>query len=52
MVWVREQTTSTERPPLVGEVIANFCLKLLVPNSGFHEPENCYTIRFVWLSYS
>jgi hypothetical protein len=23
MVWVRERTTSTERPPLVGEVIAN-----------------------------
>jgi hypothetical protein len=25
MVWVRERTTPTERPPLVGEVIANFC---------------------------
>jgi hypothetical protein len=25
MVWVRERTTQTERPPLVGEVIANFC---------------------------
>jgi hypothetical protein len=25
MVWVRERTISTERPPLVGEVIANFC---------------------------
>jgi hypothetical protein len=25
MVWVRELTISTERPPLVGEVIANFC---------------------------
>jgi hypothetical protein len=24
MVWVREQTIPTERPPLVGEVIANF----------------------------
>jgi hypothetical protein len=24
MVWVRERTTPTERPPLVGEVIANF----------------------------
>jgi hypothetical protein len=24
MVWVREQTTPTERPQLVGEVIANF----------------------------
>jgi hypothetical protein len=24
MVWVRERTISTERPPLVGEVIANF----------------------------
>jgi hypothetical protein len=23
MVWVREQTIPTERPPLVGEVIAN-----------------------------
>jgi hypothetical protein len=25
MVWVRELTIPTERPPLVGEVIANFC---------------------------
>jgi hypothetical protein len=25
MVWVREQTIPTEWPPLVGEVIANFC---------------------------
>jgi hypothetical protein len=25
MVWVREQTIPTKRPPLVGEVIANFC---------------------------
>jgi predicted membrane-bound dolichyl-phosphate-mannose-protein mannosyltransferase len=24
MVWVRERTIQTERPPLVGEVIANF----------------------------
>jgi hypothetical protein len=25
MVWVRERTIPTERPPLAGEVIANFC---------------------------
>jgi hypothetical protein len=25
MVWVRERTIHVERPPLVGEVIANFC---------------------------
>jgi hypothetical protein len=25
MVWVRERTILTKRPPLVGEVIANFC---------------------------
>jgi hypothetical protein len=25
MVRVRERTTPTERPPLVGEVISNFC---------------------------
>jgi hypothetical protein len=25
VVWVCEQTIPTERPPLVGEVIANFC---------------------------
>jgi hypothetical protein len=25
MVCVRERTIPTERPPLVGEVIANFC---------------------------
>jgi hypothetical protein len=25
MVQVRERTILTERPPLVGEVIANFC---------------------------
>jgi hypothetical protein len=25
MVWVRERTIPTERSPLVGEVIANFC---------------------------
>jgi hypothetical protein len=25
MVWVREQTKPSERPPLVGEVTANFC---------------------------
>jgi hypothetical protein len=25
MVWVRERTIPTERPALVGEVIANFC---------------------------
>jgi hypothetical protein len=25
MVWVRERTIPIERPPLVGEVIANFC---------------------------
>jgi hypothetical protein len=24
MAWVRERTVPTERPPLVGEVIANF----------------------------
>jgi hypothetical protein len=24
MVWVRERTIPTERPPIVGEVIANF----------------------------
>jgi hypothetical protein len=24
MVWVRERTIPTERPPLVGEVIPNF----------------------------
>jgi hypothetical protein len=27
MVWVRERTIPTERPPLVGEVIANFADK-------------------------
>jgi hypothetical protein len=27
MIWVRERTIPTERPPLVGEVIANFCGK-------------------------
>jgi hypothetical protein len=26
MVWVRERTIPTERPPLVGEVIDNFCV--------------------------
>jgi hypothetical protein len=25
MVWVRERTIPTERQPLVGEMIANFC---------------------------
>jgi hypothetical protein len=30
MVWVRERTIPTERPPLVGEMIANFC-ELRVP---------------------
>jgi hypothetical protein len=25
MVWARERTIPTERPPLVGEVSANFC---------------------------
>jgi hypothetical protein len=25
MVWIRERTIPTERPPLVGEVIANLC---------------------------
>jgi hypothetical protein len=25
MVWVRERTIPTERPPLLGEVIANLC---------------------------
>jgi hypothetical protein len=25
MVWVRERTIQTERPPVVGEVIANLC---------------------------
>jgi hypothetical protein len=25
VVWVRERSTPTKRPPLVGEVIANFC---------------------------
>jgi hypothetical protein len=24
MVWVRERTIPTDRPPIVGEVIANF----------------------------
>jgi hypothetical protein len=24
MVWVRERTIQTERPPLIGEVIANY----------------------------
>jgi hypothetical protein len=28
MVWVRERTIPTERPPLVGEVIANFCVRI------------------------
>jgi hypothetical protein len=31
MVWVRERTIPTERPPLVGEVIANFLRKEGVP---------------------
>jgi hypothetical protein len=30
MVWVHERTIPTERPPLVGEVIANF-LQIQVP---------------------
>jgi hypothetical protein len=30
MFRVRERTTPTERPPLVGEVIANFCLVVSV----------------------
>jgi hypothetical protein len=25
VAWVRERTTPTERPPLVGEVSDNFC---------------------------
>jgi hypothetical protein len=25
VAWVRERTIPTERPPLVGEVRANFC---------------------------
>jgi hypothetical protein len=25
MIWVRERTIPTERPPLVGGVITNFC---------------------------
>jgi hypothetical protein len=25
VAWVREQTVQTERPPLAGEVSANFC---------------------------
>jgi hypothetical protein len=25
VAWVRERTVPTERPPLVGEVSANFC---------------------------
>jgi hypothetical protein len=25
MVWVRERTIPTKRPPLLGEVVANFC---------------------------
>jgi hypothetical protein len=25
MVWVRERTIQTKRPPIVGEVIVNFC---------------------------
>jgi hypothetical protein len=31
MVWVRERTIPTERPPLVGEVIASF-----LADRGFH----------------
>jgi hypothetical protein len=31
MVWVRERTIPTERPPLVVEVIANF-----IADRGFH----------------
>jgi hypothetical protein len=27
MVWAHERTIPTERPPLVGEVIANFAAK-------------------------
>jgi hypothetical protein len=29
MVWVRERTILTERQPLVGEVIANFCVYMV-----------------------
>jgi hypothetical protein len=47
MVWVRERTIPTERPPLVGEVIANFCgykvprgqLGSLRPYSRFYRQE-------------
>jgi hypothetical protein len=44
MVWVRERTIPTERPPLVGEVIANFCRILgflcqLLPYSRFSRQE-------------
>jgi hypothetical protein len=37
VVWVRERTIPTERPPLVGEVIANFCGKR-VPRGGSIRP--------------
>jgi hypothetical protein len=46
MVWVRERTTPTERPPLVGEVIANFC-GWRVPRGQRESSLRTYS-RFSW----
>jgi hypothetical protein len=38
MVWVRERTIPTERPPLVGEAIVNFCGVPRGQRDGSHRP--------------
>jgi hypothetical protein len=54
MVWVRERTIPTERPPLLGEVIANFCGKgchvvsVTGPYGrilGFLDRSRCFSIK-------
>jgi hypothetical protein len=44
MVWVRELTVPTERPPLVGEVIANFLRIEGATLSPWRNPTAVYSV--------
>jgi hypothetical protein len=48
MVWVRKRTIPTERPPLVGEVIANHVVSVTDPYGrilGFLDRSRYFSIK-------
>jgi hypothetical protein len=48
MIWVREWTIPTERPPLVGEVIANFSYSSYVVKNLLCKVRLIMCVTFIW----